>query len=146
MSDTSFKRTVRAVLHQRASSFLHECAGHGSDLTTIQSYLDSLSVFESHFTEWANPLSDEDVIASLPTLHTLMPGMSDFRRTVLDVTPRQFIRAREAPIDELRGKHHEPPKAVAVVATMAMQAHLSGTREVEPDTGGALNALFGRKQ
>jgi hypothetical protein len=136
MSETSFKRTARAVLHERASAFVHACAGHGADVDTIINYTDALAVFESHFAQWSDPLSDTDVLASIPTLHTLMPGVAN--GLFEDPRPKE---ASTPYLDS--GTSHDVPKPVALVVTLALQGKMMDTnmtgRAVDP---AGLNALY----
>jgi hypothetical protein len=73
---SAFHRTVRVALHERASDYVMWVAGHGGTADTVNQYLNSVLVFPSHFDEWAGDKCRDLVIASIPALHFLMPGLT----------------------------------------------------------------------
>jgi len=112
---SAFQRTVRVVLHERAADFVMWAAGHGADAPTLRSYLASLNVFPSHFDEWAGPLSRFTILASIPLLRTILPGLT---------SPGKGVQMEAVPSVPL-------PPVVATIVTLATQQHIM-TKTVPP--------------
>lgn len=103
---SAFHRTVRTLLHERASDYVMWVAGHGGEASTVTSYLSSVRVFPSHFDEWCSNLNRETILASIPALRTLMPGIAATHAELPDVIP--------VPV----------PKIVETVVALAIQQHI----------------------
>lgn len=98
-----FHQTACSVIYERACDYVMWLAGHGADEDTLNSYLSTVRVFRSHFAEWANGLTRPVIVASIPTIANMMPGLCSGTQ-----------RADPVPV---------PPVVSAVVA-FALQQHI----------------------
>lgn len=120
---SAFIRTVRVLLHERASDYVMWTAGHGADSATIATYLESLNVFPSHFDQWAENLGRGTILASLPILRSLMPGLT---------APSNRTTAEARAEDEAHPV--EVPPVIAAVVTLAIQQHIMAKQRRWPRT------------
>lgn len=112
---SAFVATVRSALHERACDYVMWVAGHGGDTATVQRYNQACAQFPSHFAEWAHSLSRTDLVASIPVLRTLMPGLVPaYHYTKYGVQIAESVPATPHPL----------PEIVAVVVTLATQQHI----------------------
>jgi hypothetical protein len=102
-SESILCRAWGTALHERASAHVHWVAGHGGDVSTLRTYLDSLLVFKSHWQEWSAHLSPYDIYASIPALHSLS------------------LNEIEGDAREEGGIPHPVPPAISVVVTLSLQ-------------------------
>lgn len=121
---SSFYTTVCTLLHERACDYVLWVAGHGGDADTVRTYLEATRVFPSHFRQWASTLSRDTILASIPVLRTIAPGLT----SPLRIGPRP--RGEYQPDDNPRSVLLPP--VVATIVTLATQQHIM--RNGQPST------------
>lgn len=139
---SAFLRTVRVMLHERASDYVMWVAGHGGDAATVNTYLASLNVFPSHFDEWAHNKSRHTILASIPILSTLLPALGS-TAPYRDWTP--LDNHTYASLSTEPDTVPTPiPKVVETIVTLALQHHIM-TKDQQnlPITGHGQRSLSG---
>ena len=134
---SAFLRTVRVLLHERASDYVMWVAGHGADAATINTYLESINTFPSHFEEWSQHHGRDTILASIPALRTLMPSLSSPQKWQTDLAKQ--VNA------ETDAKSVPVPKIIETVVTLALQHHImSKDQEQKRYTGNGQPSLSGQ--